>query len=83
MPIYDFKKAPPLALPVAYALALRRIGPATNRFHCVTATCLERSNNWSTGWTFEFSSTNAQHATVKVFFNTRVWLDPQTAALLK
>ena len=45
--------------------------------------CVENSNQWPTGWTFEFSNTNGQHARVKILFNTEMSIDPQSAELLK
>jgi hypothetical protein len=83
LPTFDSKKRPPLALPQAYAVAERHIGPATNRFFCVTATCVDSTNTVSTGWSFGFSDTNGSHATVKVLFNTEVWIDEHSATLLK
>jgi len=78
----DPKKPLPLTLPDAYVIAVKRIGAATNRFHCVTATCLDATNQWSTGWTFSFSNTNSGQVTVKVFFNKEIWIDMNSSALL-
>src|SRR6266481_9583344 len=63
--VYDSKRPPPLTLPEAYAAAVARVGYATNRFHCVSATCLDSSNKPSTGWVFGFSNTNGDRAGVK------------------
>jgi hypothetical protein len=82
-PSYDPKKPLPLPLPEAYVLAVNRMGVATNRFHCVRATCVDMDNQWSTGWRFGFSDTNGEGVSVKVFFNKDVWLDPQSAALIR
>jgi hypothetical protein len=83
-PTYDPKMPPPLALPEAYTLVLTRIGAATNRFYCVTASWLEKNNEWSKGWTFGFSNTNGEIAQVKVFFfDKQVFIDAHSAELLK
>src|ERR1043166_8031312 len=74
-PSYDVKKPLPLSLPEAYALAMFKLGDATNTFHCVTATCLGTGGR-SKGWTFGFSSTNAEPLSIKVFFyNAEAWVD--------
>ena len=82
-PVYDSQKPIPMALPEAYALAVTHVGIATNRFHCIAASCRESTSQWSTGWIFEFSDTNGIHAKVKVFFNKDVWADTNSAALLR
>jgi hypothetical protein len=74
-PSYDPKTRPPLPLPEAYGIALARMGAATNQLYCVSASCLEMTNNGFTGWTFLFSNTNAQHTRVRVFFDKAVSLD--------
>jgi hypothetical protein len=83
---YDSKTPPPLALPEAYALALGNLAwapGATNRFHCISASCLELSNsNGWTGWTFWFSNTNGDRASVVVFFDGGVTADAGSAKLL-
>jgi hypothetical protein len=71
---YDPKTPPPLDLPNAYELAISRIGAASNRIHCVSATCLELTNNGFTGWTFWFSDTNSQRARIDVFFDKEVYV---------
>ena len=83
LPVYDGKNKPPLSLPDAYATAIGRIGPATNRLYCVNASCLDMTNQLSTGWLFDFSNTNGQRATVKVLFNSEVYIDAKSASLLK
>ena len=79
---YDGKTPPPVAMPEAYAIALKRIGVATNRFYCVTASCLEITNHGFTGWTFRFSNTNAQRVRVDVFFDKEVRIDNQSSEIL-
>jgi hypothetical protein len=80
---FDLKMPPPLALPQAYTLATMRLGPATNSFFCISATCAEPANFTSRGWTFGFSNTNRQIVQVKVFFDKDVYIDPQDSELLK
>src|SRR5215831_7782691 len=63
-PTYDPSSPPPLTLADAYSLALGHIGAATNRFYCVSASCLETTNAGFTGWTFSFSSTNRERGRV-------------------
>jgi hypothetical protein len=82
---YDPKTPPPLALPDAYALALGNLAKtpgATNRFHCISASCVElsSSNGW-TGWTFWFSNTNGDRARLWVFFDQGVTADVRSAEL--
>jgi hypothetical protein len=79
---YDPKTRPSLALPEAYALALNQIGPKTNQFHCLTASCIEMTNNGFTGWRFTFSNTNGQRVGLSVFFDGWVHIDnPGSEAL--
>jgi hypothetical protein len=67
---YEPKAVPPLSLTDAYAIALAHMGAATNRLHCVSASCLEMENtNGFTGWTFKFYNTNGDQATMWVFFD--------------
>src|SRR5271170_6299018 len=81
---FDSKKPPPLALPEAYALAAARIGTATNRFYCVSASWLGKPGEWSKRWTFGFSNTNGEIAKVEVFFSDyQVFIDTNSAELLK
>jgi hypothetical protein len=83
LPTFDSKRPPPLTLVQAYAIAEKRIGTATNRFYCVTASCLDPTNRVSTGWVFEVSNTNGDRAIIKVLFNSEVSIDERSAALLK
>ena len=80
---YDPNTPPPLDLPKAYAMAMTRVGGATNRVYCIAATCLEMTNNGFTGWTFWFSNTNAQRARVDVFFDKEVHVDIQSGEVLR
>ncbi len=76
---YDPKTPPPLSLPEAYSLALGQLGKipgATNRFHCISASCIEMPSidGW-TGWTFWFAKTNGERARMWVFFDGGVTSD--------
>src|SRR5262249_36499369 len=82
-PGFNQKMRPPLELPEAYTLATTRLGAATNRLFCVSATCVEPVNSSTQGWTFGFSNTNGQIAKVKVFFNRDVFIEAPDAELLK
>lgn len=82
-PSYDIKTRAPLTLPEAYSLATGFIGDATNRVHCVSASCLEPDSERSTGWVFAFSNTNGARAAVKVFFNKDVLVDPKTSSFFE
>jgi hypothetical protein len=54
---WDNTKPPTLPLPVAYQLAVAKLGSATNQFHCVDA---RLSNDFGgPGWYFDFYSTNS------------------------
>jgi hypothetical protein len=77
-PKYDFRGPPPLEISKAYALAIARLGGATNRFYCVTASCVEPSNHWSSGWTFGFSNTNGRIAHVRVLFNQEAYVEDRS-----
>lgn len=79
---YDGRTPPPLTLPQAYEIALVRLGESTNRFYCLTASCVEMTNRGFTGWTFLFSNTNAQHARVDVYFDKATHINPQGEAVL-
>ena len=68
--IYTGNTPPPVALPEAYQLALAHIGPASNTFYCVRATCAD--TNGYRGWTFTFANTNGQRGRVVVFFTRGV-----------
>jgi len=66
-------KPPRLSLPDAFTCATRVLGPATNQFHCISATALiSRSPDGE--WLFTFCSTNGAYKSVFVFFDkqTRV-----------
>ena len=80
---YDPKAPPAISLPEAYAMVTARMGTATNRFYCVSASCLETMHY--AGWTFGFSNTNGERATIKVFFDSRIVhiADARSEALLK
>ncbi len=84
---YDPKTPPPLALSDAYALAVGRLAQipgATNRFHCISASTLEMAgtNGW-TGWTFWFSNTNGDRASMWVFFDGGVTCDVHSGEILR
>jgi len=84
---YDPKTRPPLALPDAYALAMRKLAEipgATNRFHCISGSCVEMScrNGW-TGWTFWFANTNGDHAYLWVFFDRHVATEPWSSQVFR
>jgi hypothetical protein len=81
-PPYDAKKLPQLTLTDAYAMSLERIGTATNRFYCVSASCLEKTKSGWPGWTFSFSNTNGRVAHVEVFFRKATYVDPESAGIL-
>jgi hypothetical protein len=62
---WDNTKPPTLPLPVAYQLAVTKLGSATNQFHCVSA---KLSNDFGgPGWYFAFFSTNAASMIPRVF----------------
>jgi|ERR1035441_2222144 hypothetical protein len=69
---YDARTPPPLSLSEAYTLALAHIDPASNIFYCVSASCLEKTNNGWTGWRFLFSNTNGQKGRVVVYFDREI-----------
>ncbi len=81
--LYDIQKPPPVSLLDAYSLAAGKLGDATNRFYCVSATCLDNTNRLSTGWLFHFLDARGDGANVKVFFNRTVGVDDQSAQVLK
>jgi hypothetical protein len=82
-PTFDIRKRPPLAFPEAYQIAVGRVGIATNRFSCVSGSCVEATNHWSTGWVFEFLNSTGERAQVRVYFNGDVSVDAASAGLLK
>ena len=79
---YDAKMPPPLRIIEAYELALARVGNATNRYYCVTASCLEPTKRGLPGWTFCFSNTNGERACVEISFDKEVDADAQSGKLL-
>jgi hypothetical protein len=81
-PPYDGKKFPPLSLAEAYDMAVGRLGSTTNRFYCVSATCLEKTKSGWPAWTFSFSNTNGQTARVEVYFRKATFIDPASAEIL-
>jgi hypothetical protein len=84
-PPHDPKVVPPVSLPNAYAAALTRVGAATNRFHCVRATCVEKTLIGNPGWIFYFSNTNGEMARVEYYFGlNRAYIpDAKSDGLLK
>jgi hypothetical protein len=68
--IYEGGTPPPVSLPEAYDLALAHIGPASNSFYCVRASCVD--TNGHRGWTFTFANTNGQRGRVIVYFTKDV-----------
>lgn len=68
--IYEGGTPPPVSLPEAFDLALAHIGPASNSFYCVRATCVD--TNGHRGWTFTFANTNGQLGRVIVYFTKGV-----------
>jgi len=78
---YDPKTPPPLALNEAYRLALTRIGEVTNRFYCVSASCLEKTLPEQAGWVFFFSNTNGDRARVEVYFHNKGAHIPDAASV--
>jgi len=74
-PPYDKTQPPKMTLPDAYDRAIAALGPATNQFHCVSATL---TNEFSDdGWYFTFYSTNSNvmPKLVVVEFNGKVIFD--------
>ena len=69
---YDPGTPPPLSLPEAYGLALAHLGAATNGQYCVAVSCLEKTNNFRTGWNFVFATTNRECGLVFVYFDKTV-----------
>ncbi len=80
---YDLQRPLPLTLQDAYALAVEQLGSATNQFYCVSASCTNGTNRFSSGWTFTFANTNGVRASLKVSFTKVILLSPADAALLK
>jgi hypothetical protein len=82
---YDAKTPPPQSLTEAYGVAMDRVGAATNRLYCVSASCLENPPPYYAGWVFWFSNTNGERARVEVFFGSKEAFvpDAKSAELLK
>lgn len=80
---YDPKTPPPLGVPEAYSLAAAYLGSATNRFYCVSATCLEMGGSGFPAWKFAWSDTNGERAYLEVTFDKEVYPDPKTEILLR
>lgn len=80
---YDPKTRPPVSIEQAYSLAASYLGPATNRFYCTRATCLEMGLSGFPAWKFTWSDTNGQPAYVEVTFDKEVYPDPKTEAILR
>jgi hypothetical protein len=80
---YDPRSRPPVALAEAYPLAAAYFGTATNRFYCVSASCLEIGLSGFPAWKFSWSDTNGERAYVEVTFNKEVYPDPKTENLLR
>jgi hypothetical protein len=81
-PTYSPSSPPPLTLSQAYRMALTNIGSATNSFHCVSASCLEMTNNGETGWNFSFFNTNGQRGRVVVYFDGEVEIAAEPGEVL-
>jgi hypothetical protein len=66
----------------AYAAATALMGTATNRFYCVSASCL---GNTLPGWIFSFSNTNGEMAHIEYYFGGKFARvpDANSEALLK
>jgi hypothetical protein len=80
---YDVKRPPVVQLSEAYALTLAYMGPATNHFYCVSASCLEKTKIGLSGWSFSFSNTNGERASIDVSFDKVVRVDEHSAQLLQ
>ena len=80
---YDPKSRPPVSLSEAYPLACAYLGNVTNRFYCVSATCLEVGKSGFPAWKFSWSATNGESAYLEVTFDKEVYLDPRTQMLLR
>jgi hypothetical protein len=80
---YDKKIPPALSLNIAYNKAVQALGTSTNKYYCISTTCLNHlgmvgsSEGFSEyGWTFIFSNTNGTITNVYVFFDkaSTVWV---------
>lgn len=76
----DNSKPPTLSLPAAYDRALTAIGPATNKFHCMSAT-ISTDHSTKGGWCFTFTTTNRPPDVkwVTVDFDTSVHVKDHTS----
>jgi hypothetical protein len=79
---YDLKAPPPVGLSEAYALTLSFMGPATNNFYCVSASCTDKTRSGLPGWTFAFFNTNAQMVRIEVSFDKEIFTDSPSAKLI-
>src|SRR5262249_30973597 len=79
---YDPKTHPPVGLEEAYLLAAGYLGEATNRLHCVSASCLEVGRSGFPGWTFSWCDTNGERTYVEVTFDKEVYPDTKIQGLL-
>jgi hypothetical protein len=66
---YAVRAAPPLSLSDAYSLSQAFMGDATNRFYCVSASCLEPTKAGLPGWSFAYYNANGQRVGVEVYFD--------------
>lgn len=73
---YNNAKPPTLSLPDAYERAVTALGPATNQFHCVSAS-IQTSFGTDGEWFFTFYSTNSQPKPkwVTVEFNGKIHVE--------
>jgi hypothetical protein len=79
---YDKKTPPVLSMSDAYILALKKLGADTNRYYCLSATCLisfplasSSGSNSSQGWAFDFANTNGVEKKILVGFDKLVWVE--------
>jgi hypothetical protein len=80
---YDATSTPTIGLSEAYSLTLAYLGPATNRFYCISASCLEKTKRGLPGWTILFANTNGERAFVEVSFDKEVDTDARSTELLR
>src|SRR5437868_6703603 len=78
---HSITNTPPIDLPTAYNMALRYVAEVTNRFYCVSASCLELKGEMQ-GWTFCYANTNGARAFVDVSFENSVRIRPESAKIL-
>ena len=67
-----------LTLTQAYTAAANRIGGATNHFSCINANLIETTNYPFGIWTFSFTDTNGDRASIQVSFDQEVKVDSQS-----